>query len=563
MASLIAWLKYTGARTSAGAAVASGRAYFYQPGTTATQVPVYSDADGLVAVTQPVSLDAGGRAEVYTDSPHRIEIQDSTGATVAVSDRANTIQASQVEIESAGVTGTDLTTGSQVAGGRSDLHTFISSLLESFGAPDGMVDVGGTSYLLKDALALFALTGVYNVKSTTYGALGDGVQDDTTRIQAAINACAAAGGGTVYLPPGSYRITSALTLGMTNGRFVNIVGSGSRLTKLQMDHASNHWINATLAASASSFLAPQVFQGIAFEALQTCSGSNITDTGATLAYARFVDCWFSGSTGSLTRFQNNRGFDFINCRFSAGTASTNNAFHVVNTASTLRAATFFNCTFAGNVTANAMLYATDMEIDRCRFELGAVTAGTHIDSRARRLAVRNSYFNITSGTTAFIVITAPQLVNANDDFIDEGNFFDFASSTAVAIAGTWSATGRYHLGTRENRHEARTGLTGSQTVNLPMRDCGRYTISFEAGGAATCTLDVVDTSAGGAPLGALFHLVIKNTSGGTITVAFGTAGGVTFKGSAVNPTNGNHAGYTFMRTADNVWTQVGASVIAA
>ena len=44
----------------------------------------------------------------------------------------------------------------------------------------------------------------YNVKDPTYGAVGDGVTNDTAAIQSAINAAAAAGGGTVFVPPGSY-----------------------------------------------------------------------------------------------------------------------------------------------------------------------------------------------------------------------------------------------------------------------------------------------------------------------------------------------------------------------
>lgn len=46
----------------------------------------------------------------------------------------------------------------------------------------------------------------------TYGATGDGVTDDTTAIQAAINAINAAGGGTVFFPAGTYKITATLSL---------------------------------------------------------------------------------------------------------------------------------------------------------------------------------------------------------------------------------------------------------------------------------------------------------------------------------------------------------------
>lgn len=43
----------------------------------------------------------------------------------------------------------------------------------------------------------------YNV--VTYGATGDGATNDRVGIQAAITACIAAGGGTVYFPPGTYK----------------------------------------------------------------------------------------------------------------------------------------------------------------------------------------------------------------------------------------------------------------------------------------------------------------------------------------------------------------------
>lgn len=50
--------------------------------------------------------------------------------------------------------------------------------------------------------------GWFNVKD--YGATGDGVADDTAEIQAAIDACTAAGGGTVWFPEGEYLVGGAL-----------------------------------------------------------------------------------------------------------------------------------------------------------------------------------------------------------------------------------------------------------------------------------------------------------------------------------------------------------------
>lgn len=49
---------------------------------------------------------------------------------------------------------------------------------------------------------------LFNVED--FGAVGDGVTDDTAALQAAIDAAAAAGGGEVYVPPGTYSLTADL-----------------------------------------------------------------------------------------------------------------------------------------------------------------------------------------------------------------------------------------------------------------------------------------------------------------------------------------------------------------
>lgn len=56
----------------------------------------------------------------------------------------------------------------------------------------------------------FAASGVINVKDPAYGAVGDGVTDDTAAIQAAIDAANAAGGGTVHTPLGEYLVDPLL-----------------------------------------------------------------------------------------------------------------------------------------------------------------------------------------------------------------------------------------------------------------------------------------------------------------------------------------------------------------
>lgn len=86
--------------------------------------------------------------------------------------------------------------------------------------------------------ALDAAGLVANVKSPTYGAVGNGVADDTAAIQAAINAAITAGSAVsttregilpVYLPRGTYKITAPLTVTSVQGFQLTGAGFGSQI----------------------------------------------------------------------------------------------------------------------------------------------------------------------------------------------------------------------------------------------------------------------------------------------------------------------------------------------
>jgi len=77
------------------------------------------------------------------------------------------------------------------------------------------------------------LDSVYDVRD--YGAAGDGATDDTTAIQDAIDAAEAEGSGTyngavVYLPQGTYKITTALAL----PQGVTLQGAGNYSTSIEV-----------------------------------------------------------------------------------------------------------------------------------------------------------------------------------------------------------------------------------------------------------------------------------------------------------------------------------------
>lgn len=73
----------------------------------------------------------------------------------------------------------------------------------------------------------------FNVMDPAYGAVGNGVIDDMAAINAAILACNAAGGGRVYVPPGTYRTTSSISMKSN----VTLYGDGAA-SIIQMDDAN-------------------------------------------------------------------------------------------------------------------------------------------------------------------------------------------------------------------------------------------------------------------------------------------------------------------------------------
>ncbi|TMV47325.1 hypothetical protein FE783_22235 [Paenibacillus mesophilus] len=91
---------------------------------------------------------------------------------------------------------------------------------------------------------------IYSVKD--YGAAGDGVTDDTAAIQAAIDAAGLAGGGVVFLPPGTYSVKRSSPARSYNYSLlikesnVTIEGSGMGASVLKMADGENGTVLRTV-----------------------------------------------------------------------------------------------------------------------------------------------------------------------------------------------------------------------------------------------------------------------------------------------------------------------------
>lgn len=125
-----------GAVDASGAVLDSGVAYVYQVGTT-TKQDVFQDNDLTVPHSNPITLDAAGRAEAYVNTPVRIIIEDSSGTQIDDIESVGAVQA---------LTG-DITIGTN-SSNFLQINSRIKSDLDPF-APD-VYTVGDASNIWKE-----------------------------------------------------------------------------------------------------------------------------------------------------------------------------------------------------------------------------------------------------------------------------------------------------------------------------------------------------------------------------------------------------------------------------
>lgn len=247
MAKLIESLAFAGSRLTDGTPNASGKVWVYVRGTS-TLAPVYSDAEGDAVLTQPVVLDGAGKVAIYIAQPVTILVETAASAPLQTTELADAPGA--ILVQNDAFTGT-LPSGQQGVGGETDLDTVLSSSQASFGGTDFMFreSAGGSQRTVASWMR------EVHISIRDFGAVGNGVVDDTTACQNAINRVAALGGGTLFFPPGTYAIAGAVTNSSTASVSFEGVGSASVLKNTSAGNSLIVLNNAAMSGVTISRLA--------------------------------------------------------------------------------------------------------------------------------------------------------------------------------------------------------------------------------------------------------------------------------------------------------------------
>lgn len=210
-----------------GDPLSGGLLYTYESGTT-TPAPTYTSSTGLVANPNPIVLNAGGRTpnEVWLTGGdlYKFVLKTSTGVTIGTYDQIS--GANDVSIAFADLLNTtDNAKGDALVGFRQS---------NSSGFLPGAVGKTVNAKLQE------------SVSVKDFGAVGDGVTDDTSAVQAALDLgpyCA------IYFPTGVYVVTA-----LTVGPDVTMYGDGLTNSQLKLKNGAS---GAILSSSNALHLAIQ------------------------------------------------------------------------------------------------------------------------------------------------------------------------------------------------------------------------------------------------------------------------------------------------------------------
>jgi hypothetical protein len=545
---------------------ANGTATFVLRGTASSAASVlWSDFE---QTSQPgtniITLDANGAAEVYTTAYCDVTLKTSAGSALRTVTFGNS--ATTTEVVSDSFTGTDYSGSPTAVSEPITLAAVLDKWNNSAGSTgiDWKVDINGVGTNLSTAFA--ALAGLFfNVKDPAYGAVGDGVTDDTTAIGLAITAAAAAGGGIVFFPASttSYKFTT-LSISAANITLMGVGPSASVLSSASTsalisftNNTSTGWkriIGLGITGTGASANAVLVLEETQRVYLENVVVTNTSFTGNTIT--RSSDAGRSTIIMRDCEFLPGSGVDSVLCNLSV----TGNTSWIVSGCKFKIPASF----------VGSVILGCDFYVSQCIFDGSAVTSGIYRHVNAVDSGVTGKYIGsfignsfIDGGSTGF-AFQLTDIASACDFLEDNNTFSGFTAPTAVTSAGQiynvshgTADAHRISLGSRKGRIlEVSNSSTGTIT---PSAITAYEHIYLTHTGAGNITLDMpLSTMVAGNDA----TIIILNSSGsnrdmtvncGATPVTFGTTLGADTDGvglatNDVAPTGGIDDGDSFFLT---------------
>ena len=450
---------------NSGIPLAGGLVYTYTAGTTTPKV-AYTTSSGSTPHTNPIVLDSAGRVpsggEIWlTDNAaYKFVLKTSTATTIGTYDN---------------ITGN------------------ASGIYATFAASPGSSLVGylpgGTG-----AVASTVQTKLREqVSVKDFGAVGNGVADDTAAIQAAItyvlNRVKTGSlnqlGGVVYFPTGRYRITSTLT-NVTDG--ITIRGEPSGLDSVPLAQAASGAM-IFCDSSVTGFPmftvndgGPITIQDIGLNGTQTVtnsiciqSGTGTTNigitqghfsnvrftgfttvfSGAKLADCSFYDCGFEYNTtcfgligGTYTSLNT---LKFVSCIFFGGASAVFN----LSASAALDDVTFASCIFSydtAQTVNNDVFKVYDATLSNVSFSACNFVGYNSSDNCLRSLSTTTSIKEIAFSSCNFKTLTAVRFAYQSPigtiyDIIFNGCIFQDSNITAAYELTDFSFVGNICKGT--------------------------------------------------------------------------------------------------------------------